>query len=89
MGGRSNPSATSRGGACCSRILLTCALLMTPPHSKEVIWLDCDVFPIRDPSYLFEEEHFLTTGASFWGDVEGHYHPDRVVRLLDVRHDFF
>lgn len=50
----------------------------------EVLWFDCDVLPIRDPDYLFEDPHFQTTGAAFWGDVEGHYHPERVVKLLDV-----
>jgi len=51
----------------------------------EVLWFDCDVLPIRDPDYLFEDPHFQTTGAAFWGDVEGHYHPERVVKLLDSK----
>ena len=37
---------------------------------KEVLFLDADVIPVRDPSFLFEEAGYLEHGAIFWPDPE-------------------
>ena len=35
---------------------------------EEIIGLDSDVMPVRDPSYLFENEVYKRTGQIFWPD---------------------
>ena len=35
---------------------------------EEIIGLDSDVMPVRDPSYLFETEVYKRTGQIFWPD---------------------
>ena len=35
---------------------------------EEIIGLDSDVMPVRDPSYLFETEAYLKHGQIFWPD---------------------
>ena len=35
---------------------------------QEVLLLDSDNCPVSDPSYLFEDEHYLATGTVFWPD---------------------
>jgi len=35
---------------------------------EEIIGLDSDVMPVRDPSYLFETEPYLKHGQIFWPD---------------------
>ncbi len=35
---------------------------------KEVLLLDADNVPIRNPEYLFESQQFIQTGAVFWPD---------------------
>lgn len=39
-------------------------------HSQfqEVLFLDADCYPLRDPSFLFEEPGYARTGAIFWPD---------------------
>jgi hypothetical protein len=41
-------------------------------HSRfdQVLYLDADNVPVRDPSYLFESEPFARLGAVFWPDAE-------------------
>jgi hypothetical protein len=39
---------------------------------REVLWLDADSFPARDPSFLFEDEAYCRTGAMFWPEPEGY-----------------
>jgi alpha 1,2-mannosyltransferase len=34
----------------------------------DILWLDADCFPLRDPSYLFDHEFFTSTGAVLWPD---------------------
>ncbi|CAB9523667.1 Alpha-1,2-mannosyltransferase MNN5 [Seminavis robusta] len=34
----------------------------------QVLWLDSDNFPFRDPSFLFETAEFEQTGSMFWKD---------------------
>jgi hypothetical protein len=38
---------------------------------KEVLLLDCDVVPMRDPSYMFDAPEFRKNGNYFWGDIYG------------------
>lgn len=36
----------------------------------EVLYLDADSYPIRDPEFLFHEPDYLRHGAVFWPDLE-------------------
>jgi hypothetical protein len=45
---------------------------------EEVLALDADNCPIRNPEYLFENNAFLETGATFWPDV-GRTEPARPI----------
>jgi alpha 1,2-mannosyltransferase len=38
---------------------------------REVLWLDCDNFPVRDPSFLFDDAEYRAKGSLFWRDVSG------------------
>ena len=38
---------------------------------REVLWIDCDSFPIRDPSFLFDDPEYRQKGSLFWRDVFG------------------
>jgi alpha 1,2-mannosyltransferase len=38
---------------------------------QEVLWIDCDNFPIRDPSSLFDDPEYRAKGSLFWRDVSG------------------
>jgi hypothetical protein len=40
-------------------------------HNKfeEILLLDADNVPVRDPEYLFESDEYLNTGAVFWPDL--------------------
>jgi ADP-heptose:LPS heptosyltransferase len=44
------------------------AILHSP--FNEVLLLDADNVPVRDPEFLFETREFLDTGAIFWPDYE-------------------
>ena len=35
---------------------------------EEIIGLDSDVMPVRDPTYLFETQEYKRTGQIFWPD---------------------
>lgn len=35
---------------------------------EEVLYLDADNMPVKDPTYLFETKEYLSTGAVFWPD---------------------
>eukprot|EP00750_Incisomonas_marina_P011698 INCI16405.1.p1 GENE.INCI16405.1~~INCI16405.1.p1 ORF type:complete len:771 (-),score=107.33 INCI16405.1:2079-4391(-) len=37
-------------------------------HFREILLLDSDNVPIRDPTFLFDHDAFQTTGAIFWPD---------------------
>jgi hypothetical protein len=41
-------------------------------HSRfnDVLFLDADNVPVRNPEYLFETEEFKSTGAVFWPDLD-------------------
>eukprot|EP00644_Phytophthora_capsici_P008833 jgi/Phyca11/101964/e_gw1.6.268.1 len=47
-------------------------------HSKfdQILFLDADNVPVRDPSNLFETPEFVDTGAVFWPD---YWHPDHTI----------
>ncbi|GMF20829.1 unnamed protein product [Phytophthora fragariaefolia] len=51
-------------------------------HSKfdEVLFLDADNVPVRDPTYLFKTPEFLMTGAIFWPDF---WHPDQTIFFIN------
>jgi hypothetical protein len=36
--------------------------------NQEVLFLDADSFPLRDPEQLFDSEDYVKTGAVLWGD---------------------
>ncbi len=38
---------------------------------KEVLWIDADNVPIRDPEFLFDDEQYVERGSLFWRDVSG------------------
>jgi len=47
---------------------------------EEVLLLDADQVPVRDPAFLFDEPEYLKHGAVFWPDrpdLEGHWHEVR------------
>lgn len=48
-------------------------------HSKfaEVLYLDADNVPVKDPTYLFDDQFFIDYGAVFWPDF-GRLGPDRL-----------
>jgi hypothetical protein len=35
---------------------------------REVLFLDADLIPVADPTFLFDDSHYQTTGAIFWPD---------------------
>ena len=37
-------------------------------HFDEILFLDSDNFPLRDPTYLFETDAYKATGSIFWKD---------------------
>ncbi|TYZ69327.1 hypothetical protein PybrP1_006449 [[Pythium] brassicae (nom. inval.)] len=53
-------------------------------HSRfdNVLFLDADNFPVRDPTYLFALPEFRTEGAIFWPDF---WHPDRTIFNIHAR----
>lgn len=44
----------------------TMALLLS--RFQQVLYLDSDNMPLRDPTFLFESQAFTATGALFWPD---------------------
>lgn len=61
-------------------------------HSSfnEVLWLDSDNAPIREPSFLFDDPEYLQLDSLFWRDVSGAdrarvWHPEAAVwQLFEV-----
>uniref|UniRef100_H3GDJ3 Nucleotide-diphospho-sugar transferase domain-containing protein n=1 Tax=Phytophthora ramorum TaxID=164328 RepID=H3GDJ3_PHYRM len=53
-------------------------------HSKfdQVLFLDADNVPVRDPSYLFETPEFVETGAVFWPD---YWHPGNTIFFVNAK----
>jgi mannosyltransferase OCH1-like enzyme len=51
---------------------------------REVLWIDTDNVPIRDPEYLFDDPAYREKGSLFWRDVSGadravFWHPESPV----------
>ncbi len=44
------------------------SLIVLTGMSQQVIWLDVDNIPLRDPSFLFDAQQYKDTGALFWQD---------------------
>lgn len=61
-----NSSALWDSSVCC--YVLHCTALR---RFKEVLLLDCDVVPMRDPSYMFDASLYRKAGNAFWGDIYG------------------
>lgn len=38
---------------------------------EEILWIDADNVPLRDPSFLFNDEEYIEKGSLFWRDVSG------------------
>jgi alpha 1,2-mannosyltransferase len=38
---------------------------------REVLWLDADSYPLRDPAFLFDDPEYQAKGSLFWRDVSG------------------
>src|SRR5258707_12483738 len=38
-------------------------------HFEEVLFLDADQVPVRDPAFLFDQPEYLEAGAVFWPDI--------------------
>jgi hypothetical protein len=38
---------------------------------REVLWLDTDNVPTRDPEFLFDDPDYVAKGSLFWRDVSG------------------
>lgn len=58
-------------------------------HSRfrKFIFLDSDCFPMRDPSFVFNDPNFLEFGASFQRDCAGYsYIKESVLHLLGIPH---
>ncbi|OQR89217.1 hypothetical protein THRCLA_09853 [Thraustotheca clavata] len=45
-------------------------------HFQNILFLDADNFPLRDPEYLFATPEFQDTGALFWPDF---WHPKETI----------
>jgi hypothetical protein len=51
---------------------------------EEVLWLDADNVPVRDPTFLFDAEPYRRQGAAFWPDF-GRLGPERAIwRICQV-----
>jgi len=51
---------------------------------REVLFLDADNVPVRDPSCLFEDPDYRRTGALFWPDRGGPEGSPRVWKMLGL-----
>lgn len=57
---------------------------------EEVLWVDSDNSPLRDPEFLFDDAEYLNKGSLFWRDVSGadrakYWHPTSPVwTIFDV-----
>lgn len=47
---------------------------------NQILWLDSDCFPIRNPEFLFGDKEFSSKGSLFWRDV---FSTDRANRYYD------
>lgn len=60
---------------------------------EEVLWIDADNVPLRDPACLFEDPEYIEKGSLFWRDVSGadrakFWHPESFVwTVFNVPHN--
>lgn len=52
-------------------------LALLRSNFREVMWIDTDNVPIRDPEFLFDDPFYRAKGSLFWRDVSG---VDRAMR---------
>jgi hypothetical protein len=52
---------------------------------QEVLYLDSDNLPIRNPEYLFQDPHYIKTGSLFWPDFWGQNHRNSLWDVLDIQ----
>lgn len=50
-----------------------------------VLWLDCDVYPVRDLEPLFDDSEFKRTHAMFWPDSRDFFDEHRAARILSEK----
>lgn len=53
---------------------------------EEVLFLDADNFPVKDPSYLFESEAYLKNGAIFWPDIGQLSEDDPIWKICGIKY---
>ncbi|KAI9484767.1 mannosyltransferase putative-domain-containing protein [Zychaea mexicana] len=53
-------------------------------HFEQVLYLDSDNIPTRDPSFLFETSAFKATGAMFWPDFWKTHIENKIFDILNV-----
>ncbi|KAI9260623.1 mannosyltransferase putative-domain-containing protein [Phascolomyces articulosus] len=51
---------------------------------EQVLYLDSDNTPTRDPSFLFETSAFKATGAMFWPDFWKTHTENKIFEILDI-----
>ncbi|KAI8876902.1 glycosyltransferase family 71 protein [Backusella circina FSU 941] len=51
---------------------------------SEVLYLDSDNVPTRDPSFLFDTEEYKQTGALFWPDFWKTHGENKIFDILDI-----
>ena len=54
---------------------------------EEVLFLDADNLPVRDPSFLFDSDQYRTHGAVFWPNVSSITQKHSVWRVFEVPYD--
>lgn len=53
---------------------------------KEVLFIDSDNIPVRDPSYLFNTPLYKETGALFWPDLSRLTRSRKIWKICDVEY---
>ena len=48
-------------------------LVIAQSSLREVLWLDSDCFPLRDPEFLFSDHGYAEKGALFWHDIMSYW----------------
>lgn len=51
---------------------------------KEILYLDSDNVPLRDPQYLFDSADYKKTGALFWPDYWKTHPSNPIWKIMDV-----
>jgi hypothetical protein len=48
-------------------------LVIAQSSLREVLWLDSDCFPLRDPEFLFDDPGYIAKGSLFWHDIMSYW----------------